>query len=45
VTETAATKYQTVYFPHEAWTAASQPHFAKLRSETLEPLTQVRLIL
>lgn len=41
VTETASTKYTTVYFLHEHWSEAVGPHFAALEADLLEPLSSV----
>ena len=42
-TETAATRYKIVYFPHEAWSTATRPHFAHLQDTFLQELDNVSL--
>lgn len=42
VTETAATRYQTVYFAHEDWSNATKPHFESLQLDFLKELDSVR---
>jgi telomerase reverse transcriptase len=44
VTETASTRYSTVYFLHEHWEEATGPHFATLERNLLEPLSSVCLL-
>lgn len=41
ITETAATRYETVYYLHSHWRRASQPHWEALEGELLEPLSTV----
>jgi hypothetical protein len=43
ITETAATRYETVYHLHADWARVAEPHFAELERGLLEPLTAVRL--
>ena len=38
MTETAETRYQTVYYDHEEWARATRPHFEHLQETLLEPL-------
>lgn len=38
VTETAATRYQTVYYAHEDWSNATKPHFESLQRDFLKEL-------
>jgi telomerase reverse transcriptase len=40
-TETAATRYKIVYYPHEAWSSATRPHFAHLQDTFLQELDSV----
>ncbi|KAK4689413.1 telomerase reverse transcriptase, partial [Tremellales sp. Uapishka_1] len=40
VTETASTKYETVYYSHDDWEAATKPHFCDLEESLLEPLPE-----
>jgi hypothetical protein len=40
-TETAATRYKIVYYPHEAWSAATKPHFDHLQQNFLQDLDHV----
>lgn len=40
-TETAATRYGTVYYPHAAWASAAVPHLEHLAETLLEELTAV----
>lgn len=42
MTETAATRYQTVYFSHEDWSTATRPHFESLQRNFLKELDSVR---
>jgi telomerase reverse transcriptase len=41
VTETAATKYQTVYYSHKAWMEAIKPHFERLQQSNLVEISKV----
>lgn len=45
ITETAATRYETVYFLHEDWDVATQPHLRQLEAELLEELPTVSWLL
>jgi hypothetical protein len=40
-TETAATRYKIVYYPHEAWSLATKPHFDHLQQNFLQELDSV----
>ena len=40
-TETAAARYETVYYAHDAWASATEPHLRDLESSLLEELTMV----
>jgi hypothetical protein len=42
ITETAQTRYQTVYYSHDDWLIATKPHFRKLEKQLLVELTPVR---
>ncbi|KAL1408231.1 Telomerase reverse transcriptase [Vanrija albida] len=40
VTETADTRYETVYYPHAEWAQATEPHLRVLENNLLEELDQ-----
>jgi hypothetical protein len=40
-TETATTRYETVYYSHDAWARTTEPHLKKLQGELLEELDEV----
>ena len=42
-TETSSTKYETVYYLHDEWYAASRPHLRQLEEDLLEEIPQAEL--
>ncbi|ODO06884.1 hypothetical protein I350_04244 [Cryptococcus amylolentus CBS 6273] len=44
ITESANTKYETVYFTHDDWSHAAKPHFEGLKEKLLVSLTQAEKI-
>ncbi|RXK34877.1 hypothetical protein M231_07866 [Tremella mesenterica] len=38
ITETSATRYETVYYLHDEWAFATRPHFRQLEEDLLEEL-------
>ncbi|WVQ75065.1 hypothetical protein IAR50_004674 [Cryptococcus sp. DSM 104548] len=44
ITESANTRYETIYFMHDDWSRAAMPHFEGLKKKLLESLTQAETI-
>lgn len=40
-TETASTRYETVYYAHDTWLNATEPHLRELEATLLEELDEV----